>query len=370
MLAEGTLLLSAFSIGIVVVSAVILSTSEFRNIVRVTLLGSHNIAARPGASAFDPARDIPSLAGKVILITGAAGDLGRQTATELARHGRPARIYVADLPRDEKAKKAITDQITDDAYRDAGPKLKTGAVIRTDIRYLELDLGSFDSVRKCASIFNDLEPRLDILFLNAGLIRASPMMTTDGYELHFGVNYLGHALLAQLLMPVLIRTTQQQADSDVRVIILSSEGHIAAPKNGIDLTKVQTNCADMHYSTRYGQSKVAQIVLMKDLARRYPQIKTVAIHPGRILTSMAMKLKKESISVRIAIPILSLICVPVNVGIRNHLWAATSPDVVNGTYYEPVGVPGSLSPAAEDVGLLETLHEWTENALSAVKPLD
>lgn len=65
-------------------------------------------------------------------------------------------------------------------------------------------------------------------------------------------------------------------------------------------------------------------------------------------------------------PIAPLVCVPLSVGIRNDLWAATSQDVASGTYYEPVGVPGKLSPAAKDENLLKKLREWTDHALGEV----
>ncbi|KFA53829.1 hypothetical protein S40293_01679 [Stachybotrys chartarum IBT 40293] len=362
------LLILSLCLAIIVAGA--LSMSNVWDMIRVTLFGSSNIASR--GPAFDPARDIPSLAGKVILITGAAGDLGRQTATELARYGRPARIYIADLPRDSDAKKAIIQQITCGAYGDSTSPSPTETKPPTEVRFLDLDLGSFDSVRQCATQFIAQEQRLDILFLNAGVIRVPPLMTVEGYELHFGINYLGHALLARLLLPTLLRTTQQQQypDADVRVVLLSSEGHVAAPKNGVDLDRVKTNCADMDYSKRYGQSKVAQIALMKDLARENPRIKAVAIHPGRILTGMATTLQRESTLARVTKPIAHLFCVPITVGIKNHLWAATSPDVVSGMYYEPVGVPGTLSPAAKDPNLPKRLREWTDRALGALDSLN
>jgi NAD(P)-dependent dehydrogenase (short-subunit alcohol dehydrogenase family) len=125
-----------------------------------------------------------------------------------------------------------------------------------------------------------------------------------------------------------------------------------------------------HYSKRYGQSKLAQIGLTKDLAARYPAIKTVAIHPGRILTGMATSLQSEDMIAWVTMPIAPLFCVPVALGIRNHLWAGTSPDIVSGTYYEPVGVVGKLSPHATKTGFPQKLREWTDQALSAVKPLD
>ncbi|KAI0397101.1 NAD(P)-binding protein [Xylariaceae sp. FL0594] len=327
---------------------------------RVTLFGSRNTAS--SGKTFEPKRGIPSLAGKVILITGAAGDLGRQTAIELARYGRPARIYIADLPS---------------AYGDDDDDVSTP---RTTFRFLELDLTSFDSVRACAAEFVAKEDRLDVLVLNAGVIRVPPLLTTEGYELHFGLNYLGHALLARLLVPTLQQTAQQgggggggekkKKKEDVRVVVISSEGHAVAPKEGIAYSKLKTPCAEMPYTQRYGQSKLALIGLTRELARRYPDIKAAAVHPGRILTGMADSLRKESLLARATAPIAPFFCVPVSEGIRNHLWAATSPDVVSGTYYEPVGVPAKTSHAARDDDMPTKLWEWTSKELAYLDELN
>lgn len=230
-------------IGIAVIVSLTLAMTEFRDMIRVTLFGSRNSS---GAD-FEPARDIPSLAGKIVLITGAAGDLGRQTAIELARYGRPARIYIADLPRDSEAKNALARRILQEAYKDSDYDKKADATEapRTEIRFLELDLSSFDSVRKCAADFLAQEQRLDILFLNAGIIRVAAETTTEGYEIHFGINYLGHALLSRLLLPFMQRTVEEQLHADVRVVIVSSEGHLAAPKGGIDFDKLKTDCSHL-----------------------------------------------------------------------------------------------------------------------------
>ncbi|KAJ4303204.1 hypothetical protein N0V90_002097 [Kalmusia sp. IMI 367209] len=213
---------------------------------RVTFFGSQNNSG----TAFDPARNIPSLANKVILITGAAGDLGRETAIQLARHGRPARIYVADLPREEDAKKAIINQITHEAFGDASQTERIdSSSAKTEVCFLDLDLTSFDSINACASEFLAKEERLDILFLNAGIIRVATGETVEGYEVHFGLNYLGHALLSKLLVPTMLHTAQQNPGIDARVVIVSSEGHAMAPKGGIHFEKLRTDCADMHSST-------------------------------------------------------------------------------------------------------------------------
>lgn len=230
---------------IIVVSSFIMV--EFREMARVTLFGSRNKTSPNGSGgAFDVTRDIPSLAGKVVLITGAAGDLGRQTAIELAKHGRPARLYVADLPRDEVAKKAVVDHITHEAYGESNESEGSDTVTpRTEVHFLELDLTSFESVRACAAELVAKEKRLDILLLNAGIIRVATGTTKEGYEVHFGLNYLGHALLSRLLVPTMVHTAQQHPDADVRVVVVSSEGHAMAPKGGIQFDKLKTDGADI-----------------------------------------------------------------------------------------------------------------------------
>lgn len=117
------------------------------------------------------------------------------------------------------------------------------------------------------------------------------------------------------------------------------------------------------YAKRYGQSKLALIWLTGELSRQYPSIKVAAVHPGRILTGMATGLQKESLLVRLTMPIAPLVCVPVVVGVRNHLWASTSSAVVSGMYYEPVGKPGKLSAACHDATLSRRLRDWTDTAL-------
>ncbi|KAK4150236.1 retinol dehydrogenase [Chaetomidium leptoderma] len=316
---------------------------------RVTLFASGN----QRGVAFDPARDIPSLAGKVILVTGGAGDLGKQVAIEFARH-KPARIYIADLPRDDDGASvinAIRDAVSDE---------------HAPISYLGVDLSSFESIKTAVAKFCAAEDRLDIAVLNAGIMRVQSGTTAEGYEIAFGINYLAHALLTKLLMPTLLRTAELPG-ADVRVVAVSSEGHNLAPKGGIQFDKLKGPCEDIKYYQRYGQSKVAIIGLARELAQRHPQIKVVAVHPGRIMTGMARGLQKESRLFRAAAPISPVFCVSPAIGVRNHLWAATGADVESGKYYEPVGVPDKETAVAKDRSLSSRLWEWTEKELESVK---
>lgn len=235
------LTLPTISTALVLLTASLFIMPEFREMAKVTLFGSGN----KGGASFNPSKDIPSLAGKVVLITGAAGDLGRQTAIELAKYGRPARLYVADLPRDEAAKKEIVERIGREAYREGD--VVAGADAKgpeTEVRFVDLDLTSLESVKVCAAEVLAKEERLDVLFLNAGIIRVAKGTTKEGYEVHFGLNYLGHALLAKLLTPLLVKTAKQTG-SEARFVVVSSEGHAMAPKGGIQFDKLKTECAAM-----------------------------------------------------------------------------------------------------------------------------
>lgn len=200
------------------------------SILKVALLGSRNTT-----TTFLPSRDIPPLTDYIILITGAAGDLGRQTAIELFRHGRPAHIYVADLPRDDNgasALEAIRAQVPDE-IKDA-----------VKLTYLGMDLASFDSIRECVRLLKEREERLDVVICNAGIMPVSTGLTREGYEVVFGVNYLGHALLVRLLVGMMVQTVEEKKGGG-RIVFVASEGHSMAPKGGVVFEKLRTECKDL-----------------------------------------------------------------------------------------------------------------------------
>ncbi len=130
-----------------------------------------------------------------------------------------------------------------------------------------------------------------------------------------------------------------------------------------------TNTPIQKYFRRYGQSKIALISLARELARVYPDFTVAAVHPGRIDTGLGAALQKESRLIRWSAPLAPLICTSVEFGVRNHLWAATSPDVVSGQYYVPVGVVDKDTIIGREGGeaLSTKLWEWTETELKGVE---
>jgi NAD(P)-dependent dehydrogenase (short-subunit alcohol dehydrogenase family) len=195
-------------------------------------------------------------------------------------------------------------------------------------------------------------------------------LTQEGYENQFGTNHMGHALLTKLLLPILLKTAEEPT-SDVRIINITSMGHLMAPSKGI----IWDQAALEKYNTwsRYGQSKLANILFTRELAQRYPTIKSVAVHPGVILTNLYDDFQTNAFwrfgfwIMKTLGPFIPGLLLPnVQAGAKNQLWAATAPKqlVKSGEYYIPVGSLNSGSKISRDPGLAKKLWEYTETEIS------
>ncbi|KAK4153793.1 hypothetical protein C8A00DRAFT_15019 [Chaetomidium leptoderma] len=294
---------------------------------------------------FNPETDIPPLTNKVILVTGGNMGLGKQAVLEYARH-HPRLIWLAarSVQKAEAAAADIREQVPD-----------------APIQILELDLASFASVKKAAATGLATSARLDILMLNAGIMATAPGVTADGYEVQFGTNHMGHALLAKLLLPLLNKTvTDNDSNTDVRIVSLSSHGHVFPAKGGIDFATLKTQAEGLGALGRYYQSKLANVLWARQLARAHPQFTVAAIHPGIVQTQLVANATGTPAIVRALTRVGKRLLTPVDQGVRNQLWASVAAGVASGEYYEPVGVGGLASADGRDAGLAERLWEWTE----------
>jgi NAD(P)-dependent dehydrogenase (short-subunit alcohol dehydrogenase family) len=307
------------------------------------MLGSKSVS-------FKPESDIPPLDGKVILITGGNIGLGKQCILEYARHN-PAQIWLAARSV-EKAKVAIEE------IQKQLPNINPAT-----IKILELDLSSLASVQKAANNFIAQSDRLDILMLNAGIMAAPPGLTEDGFELQWGTNYLGHALLTRLLLPVLEKTVRIPG-ADVRIIALSSHGHQYAPKpEGIQFDSLKTTADALGPYGRYSQTKLATVLWARQMAKLYPQFTVASIHPGVVQTNLMNNATGSSCVVRVLGKVANYVVTPVDQGARNQLWASVAKDVKSGEYYEPVGIGGNASEFGKNEELAQRLWDWTVEAL-------
>jgi len=301
-------------------------------------------------SSFNPDKDIPNLAGKVILVTGGTAGLGKESLLALAKHN-PGHLYFTG--RNEKSAEEVVSAIK--AIAPDAP-----------VTFLKCDLADLSSIKAGAQKFLAAEKRLDIVIANAGIMAVPPATTKDGYEVQFGTNHVGHAALLKLLLPTM-EATAAQPNSESRLVILTSLGYRGHPPGGIIFDTLKT---DQNKITpvlagwvRYGQSKLANLLYAQELARHHPSITAVAVHPGVINTGIVTSLgfaNKAFVWVMNLGRFMTLA-----EGAFNRVWAATvdKTNLENGAYYEPLGVKKTPIRDGTDKELAKKLWDWTEEEL-------
>ncbi|KAK9781439.1 hypothetical protein SCAR479_01310 [Seiridium cardinale] len=302
---------------------------------------------------FNPETDIPPLTGETVIVTGGNNGLGLQSVLHFARAG--AKVYMCSRST-AKAYAAISSTKSTDPS--------------ADIHVLELELGSLESVKTAAQAFLSANDRLNILMLNAGIMAVPEGITKDGYEIQFGTNHLGHAALAKCLLPLMVQRAAQPG-SDVRVVTLTSHGQaLFAPNEGMLLDQVKGTLSSLGPWGRYGHSKLANIYFAKGLAKHYPQILSVAVHPGGVKgTGLGDTARATSQSwlTQVALAITKKLMMSVEEGVRGQLWASVADrtEVGAGKVYYPVGKEHKGRELVNDERQVDALWDWTENALSA-----
>ncbi|RAK86371.1 short chain dehydrogenase [Aspergillus costaricaensis CBS 115574] len=291
-------------------------------------------------------QDIPDLHGQVIIVTGGNAGLGYETIRQLGKNN-PGRIYLAARSR-TKAEQAIT-------------QLNQENPGHTEIRFLQLDLASFESVKEAAADFLRQETRLDILINNAGIMMTPEDVTTDGYEIQFGTNVLGPALFTQLLLPTLRKTAE--VNSQTRMVMLSSAAHAMAPSDVYNFDELRTNAANRRTTQRYTTSKLANLHYARALAERETKVNIISVHPGMVATNLHHS--STGIFLR---PFLHaavhFAATPVEKGALSQVFAAVSPEAKHGQYYGPIGKAENGSKLSRDRDLQERLFRWIQAELS------
>ncbi|KAI2463954.1 NAD(P)-binding protein [Annulohypoxylon bovei var. microspora] len=298
---------------------------------------------------FDLERDVPELTGKVILITGGTNGLGAAAASMLASRN-PAKIYITG--RSESSARRVIDGIK-----------STGS--STEIVWIRCDHTDLATVREAAEAISAKESRLDVLMANAGVMALPPGLTKDGYEMHFGINHIAHALLIRKLLGLLRKTAEEHGEA--RIIPISSLALVLAPRgHGIVFDDLRTTQAYWLLGKwqRYAQSKLANLLYGRELARRYPEILTLVVDPGPSNTGLVSSLG-----------ILDKVIVHLgninkflddDQGHWNQVWAVGVPkdQAKQGEFYEPVGKPTqAYTHWCLDQKLAERLWDWTEEEI-------
>jgi len=298
---------------------------------------------------FSPTKDIPDLSGKAILVTGGTAGLGKKTVLNLVAHN-PGHIYISG--RNANAANTIIETV-----KKSHPN--------TNVTFIPCDLSSFDSITTAAKDIVAKTPRLDVLMCNAGIMQVPEALTREGYETQFGTNHMGHALLIKHLQPLLDKT--QKDHGEARIIINTSTATIFAANAGIQYNTIKKPSGGFSGFLggwkRYGQSKLANQMYAAELARQYPNITSVSVHPGVINTDL---LKNLTLAQRAFLYVgtfrerMSL-----EDGVKNQLWAATTKggNLTNGAYYAPISKKEVAKGKGSDKVAQEELWKWTQKEM-------
>lgn len=210
--------------------------------------------------------------GKTVIITGSNCGIGKETARELFMRGANVILAVRSLDRGQEAANQIKSSIKS--------RSSEGREGEGRIQVMECDLSSLASVRSFAHKILKEEERLHVLVLNAGMVPPpGKYLTTDGFELQFQSNHLGHFLLTTLLLPLLERSAPS------RIIIVSSCLHVLGH---IDFDNLNFEQYTPDPGVTYCMTKLCNVLMAVELSRRLDGTGVTAnsCHPGLVKTDI------------------------------------------------------------------------------------
>jgi NAD(P)-dependent dehydrogenase (short-subunit alcohol dehydrogenase family) len=298
------------------------------------------IKGRSGASGFgyaSTAEEVTQgldLTGKTVLITGVGSGLGAESARVLAMRG--ARVLGAARTKEKAA----------EACRSLG----NGAMP------LGCELSDPASVRACVAEVVQLGIPVDVLLCNAGVMALPKREVLHGQELQFLTNHIGHFILVTGLLGTLSERG--------RVVMLSSGAHHRAPEVGIDFEDLTLQKSYSPWGA-YGQSKLANLLFAKSLAKRLSGTSQTAnaVHPGVIATNLW---RHMNVVARVAAPVAAAVAMKnMQQGAATQCYVATHPSLasVSGEYFADCNIE-KPSRHARNEAMAEKLWEVTEEIVA------
>jgi len=279
-------------------------------------------------------KDTSSLQGRVYLVTGANSGIGKETVRELVK--RKARVIMAC--RDIDGAKNVAAEIRSETA--AGEMIP-----------MRLDLASLASIRKFAeTVLNDF-PEIHGLINNAGVYvpLKDRALTEDGFEIHFGVNHLGHFLLTNLLLDRL----KECAPS--RIVVVTSK---LLESGTIDFDNLNGELglpAKGRMNPGYCNSKLANAYFATELARRTENtgVNVYMVCPGFTYTGLFRNVKRSWFHYIIFSPVALLFLRTAYQGAQTVLHCATDSTLSdeNGLLYRDCKIYKSKKDLSPDIGL-------------------
>jgi NAD(P)-dependent dehydrogenase (short-subunit alcohol dehydrogenase family) len=265
-------------------------------------------------------RDIPDLAGRRAIVTGASSGIGLEASRLLAAAGAEVVLAVRDPARGRRAVEEITRTV---------PEARLAVA--------EIDLSELDSVRRFGRREVELARGLDMLINNAGTSGGPRRASADGFEIQMATNFLGHFALTGLLLPLL--------HPGGRIVTVASlmarRGHLSAATTLEDLRPREPYRAGRFYA----DSKQADLLFAVELGRRLraagSDILSIACHPGGAATGLGSQRARAAgrpERLTIGARLMRLVLQSARAGAWPTVFAATAPGLVGGELVAPDGI--------------------------------
>ena len=291
------------------------------------------------------------MVGKVVMVTGGTGGIGKATVLGLATLG--AKVVAVGRDR-ERAEASVAEIRT--------------ASRNPNVELMLADLSSQADVRRLAKEFMEKYDRLHALVNNAGVMSAKRQETVDGIELNLAVNHLAPFLLTHLLLPAL--EAGAEAGSLSRVVNVTSGAHRFGKLDLDDML------AEENYSVMgtYARAKLANVMSTYELARRMmiagTKVTANVADPGGADTPMSRSLAQEAKDMPEVMPLWARLTAPLVMFMKTstedaayssvYLASASEVEGVSGKYYSRKGKPVKSSKASYDTAVAQKLWRLSE----------
>lgn len=268
-----------------------------------------------------------------LLVTGSTSGIGWETLKELLPQFALVILPVRNI---DKAQKMIA-----------------GLSEKEKIRLVQMDLSEMKSVKSGANEILKLTDQIDVLINNAGGMFPAKKLTSDGLDMTFATNHLGHFLLTQVLLPTLKK-------GKAKIINVSSEAHRFSgdPSDDFSLKKSSNT------GSAYGRVKLYNILFTKELKNRFESngIAAYSLHPGAVRTAFGSETSGLAKGI---IRLTQLFFISPKAGAQTTIFLAQTPkeNLRNGSYYIRKKLKSPSSTAMNQV-LATKLWDYSEAVLS------
>lgn len=245
----------------------------------------------------------------------------------------------------------------------------------SQVSAINIDLGNLSSIREFSNRIKKVFHHIDILILNAGIMGTPYTLSTDGLELQFAVNHVGHFYLTHRLLPLVRRGVK--ATGSATITVVSSEAHATQtfiPRR-VYLTEEELNLERNYNPFKYyAQSKIANILFSNELAHRlgdgHQNIYVNSLHPGFVATELHRHFinRLPEFMRPLADFFLKWLAWECDEASLTQLYTAVSPNIsadnITGKFFHPVAYEFPAIAEAMDKYTQIKLWDFTERILS------